>query len=149
MIAIISFLAWFLAKCGGLITYCYSYTWTYCIDMNQQTMLIIICSVGMDHSQAPFMAWNFKCKTTKIQDTYETRSCMDTNDWCITYEGDPRSNANSCVISFTIAIFQDSLHQNYNALSTFPDLIDILTESHSNPCCLATRECKVNDLGHG
>ena len=65
------------------------------------------------------------------------------------YEGDPRSNVNSCVISFTIAIFQDSLHQNYNALSTFPDPIDILTESHSNPCCLATRECKVNDLGHG
>ena len=25
------------------------------------------------------------------------------------YEGDPRSNANSCVIVFTIAIFQDSL----------------------------------------
>ena len=65
------------------------------------------------------------------------------------YEGDPRSNANSCEISFTIAIFQDSLHQNYDALSIFPDPITILTESHSNPCCLATRECKVNDLGHG
>ena len=65
------------------------------------------------------------------------------------YEGDPRSNANSCVISFTIAIFQDSLHQNYDALSNFPDPISIFTESHSNPRCLATRECKVNDLGHG
>ena len=62
------------------------------------------------------------------------------------YEGDPRSKANSCVISFTIAIFQDSLHQNND---TFPDPITILTESHSNPRCLATRECKVNDLGHG
>ena len=65
------------------------------------------------------------------------------------YEGDPRSNANSCVISFTIAIFQDSLHQNNDALSIFPDSITILTESHSNPRCLATRECKVKDLGHG
>ena len=65
------------------------------------------------------------------------------------YEGDPRSNANLCVISFTIAILQDGLHQNYDALSNFPDPITILTESHSNPCCLATRECKVNDLGHG
>ena len=65
------------------------------------------------------------------------------------YEGDPRSNANSCVISFTIAIFQDSLHQNYDALSNFPDPIAILTESHSNPHCLATRECRVNELGHG
>ena len=65
------------------------------------------------------------------------------------YEGDPRSNANSCVISFTIAIFQDSLHQNNDALSIFPDPITILTESHSNTRCLATRECKVNDLGHG
>ena len=37
------------------------------------------------------------------------------------YEGDPRSNANYCVISFTIAIFQDSLHQNNDALSIFPD----------------------------
>ena len=67
------------------------------------------------------------------------------------YEGDPRSNANSCVISFTIAIFQDSncLHQNNDALSIFPDPSTILTESHSNPRCLAKRECKVNDLGHG
>ena len=65
------------------------------------------------------------------------------------YEGDPRSNANSCVISFTIVIFQDSLHQNNDALSTFPDPITFLTESHSNPRCLATREYKVNDLGHG
>ena len=65
------------------------------------------------------------------------------------YEGDPRSNANPCVISFTIAIFQDSLHQNNDALSIFPDPITILNESHSNPRCLATRECKVNDLGHG
>ena len=63
------------------------------------------------------------------------------------YEGEPRSNANSCVISFTIAIFQDSL--NNDALSSFPDPITILTESHSNPRCLATRECKVNDIGHG
>ena len=63
------------------------------------------------------------------------------------YEGDPRSNANSS--SCTIAIFQDSLHQNYGALSIFRDPITILTESHSNPSCLATRECKVNDLGHG
>ena len=66
-----------------------------------------------------------------------------------TYEDDPRSNANSCVISFTIAIFQDSLHQNNDALSIFPDPITILTESHSNPRCLATSEYKVNDLGHG
>ena len=65
------------------------------------------------------------------------------------YEGDPRSNANSCVISFTIAIFEDSLYKIYDALSTFSDPITILTESHSNPRCLATRECKVNDLGHG
>ena len=65
------------------------------------------------------------------------------------YVGDPRSNANSCVISFNIAIFQDSLHQNYDVLSMFPDPITILTESHSNPCCLATRECKVSGLGHG
>ena len=65
------------------------------------------------------------------------------------YEGDPRSNANSCVISFTIAIFQDSLHQNYDALSNFPDPISIFTELHSNPRCLATRKCKVNDIGHG
>ena len=65
------------------------------------------------------------------------------------YEGDPRSNANSCVISFTIIIFQDSLHQNYGALSNFQDPITIFTESHNNPCCLATRECNVNDLGHG
>ena len=49
------------------------------------------------------------------------------------YEGDPRSNANSCAISFTIAIFQDSLHQIYDALSVFPDPITILTESRSNP----------------
>ena len=56
---------------------------------------------------------------------------------------------NSCVISFTIAIFQDSLHQNNDALSIFPDPITILTESLSNPRCLATTECKVNDLGHG
>ena len=69
--------------------------------------------------------------------------------WCVAlgtlvrhrlYEGDPRSNANSCVISFTIAFFQDSLHQNYDALSNFPDPITILTESHNNPRCLATRE---------
>ena len=64
------------------------------------------------------------------------------------YEGDPRSNANSCVISFTIVIFQDSLHQNYDTFSSCPDPIAILTESHSNSRCLATRECKVNDLGH-
>ena len=64
------------------------------------------------------------------------------------YEGDPRSNANSCLISFTIAIVQDSLHQNNDALSNFPDPIAISTESHSNRRCLATRECKVNDLGH-
>ena len=71
--------------------------------------------------------------------------------FCLFYEGDPRSNANSCVISFTITIFQNtcSLHQNNDALSIFPDPITILTESHSNPRCLATRECKVNDLGHG
>ena len=65
------------------------------------------------------------------------------------YEGDPRSNANSCAISFTIAIFQDILHQNYGALSQFPDPISFFTDSHSNPRCLATRECMVNDLGHG
>ena len=59
---------------------------------------------------------------------------------CFLYEGDPRSNANSCVISFTIAIFQNSLHQNNDALSNFPDPITILTEPHSNPHCLATRE---------
>ena len=53
------------------------------------------------------------------------------------------------VISFTFAIFHDSLHQNNNALSIFPDAITILSESHSNPRCLATREFKVNDLGHG
>ena len=52
-------------------------------------------------------------------------------------------------ISFIIAIFQDSLHQNNDALSIFPNPITNLTESHSNPRCLATRECKVNDLGHG
>ena len=66
-----------------------------------------------------------------------------------TYEGDPRSNANSCVISFTIAIFHNSLHQNYDALSIVSEPITILIESHSNPRCLATREYKVNDLGHG
>ena len=65
------------------------------------------------------------------------------------YEDDPRSNANSCVISFTIAILHDSLHQNYDVLSIFPYPITILIESHSNLRCLATRECKVNDLGHG
>ena len=65
------------------------------------------------------------------------------------YEGDPRSNANLCVISFTTAILQDSLHQNYDALSILPDPITILIESHSNPRCLATRECKLNDHGHG
>ena len=65
------------------------------------------------------------------------------------YEGDPRSNANSCVISFSIVFFQYILHQNYDALSIFPDPITILIESHSNPRCLATRECKVHDLGHG
>ena len=48
------------------------------------------------------------------------------------YEGDSRSNANLCVISFNIAIFQDSLHQNYDVLSIFPDPITVLTESHSN-----------------
>ena len=37
------------------------------------------------------------------------------------YEDDPRSNANWCVISFTTASFQDSLHQNYDALSILPD----------------------------
>ena len=73
----------------------------------------------------------------------------DASYGCTKYEGDPRSNANSCVISFTIVIFQDSLHQNYDALSIFQDPITILTESHNNPRCLATRECKVNDLGHG
>ena len=65
------------------------------------------------------------------------------------YEGDPRSNANSCVISFIIAIFQDSLHQNNDALSFFSRSVTIVTKSHSNPRCLATRKCKVNDLGHG
>ena len=64
------------------------------------------------------------------------------------YEGHPRSNANSYVIFVTIAIFQESLHQSYDALSTFPDPITILKESHSNRRCLATSECKVNDLGH-
>ena len=64
------------------------------------------------------------------------------------YEGDPRSNANSCVISFTFVILQYNLHQNYDAFSNYPNLITILTDSHSNPRCLATRECKVNDLGH-
>ena len=64
-------------------------------------------------------------------------------------EGDPSSNANSCVISFTIAIFLNGLHRKFDALSIFPGRITILTESHSNPCCLATREYKVNDLGHG
>ena len=33
---------------------------------------------------------------------------------------------NSCVISLTIAIFQYSLHQNYDALSNDPDPIIIL-----------------------
>ena len=42
------------------------------------------------------------------------------------------------VLSYTIAIFEDSLHQNYDALSNFPDPITIFTESHSNPHCLAT-----------
>ena len=68
--------------------------------------------------------------------------------YALLYEGDPRSNANSYVISITISIFQDSLHQNHDALSNDPDPITILTESHSNPRCLATRECRVNDLGH-
>ena len=40
-------------------------------------------------------------------------------------------------------LVEDSLHQNNDALSIFPDPITILTESHSNPRCLATRECKV------
>ena len=62
------------------------------------------------------------------------------------YEVGSRSNANSCVISLTIAIFQDSLHQNYDALSIFPDPITILTESHSNPRCLATTEFKITIL---
>ena len=53
------------------------------------------------------------------------------------------------VISFTIILIQDSLHQNNGALPILPDPITILTESHDNPCCLATRECKVNDHGHG
>ena len=50
----------------------------------------------------------------------------------LVYEGDPISNASSCVISFTIAIFQDSLHQNYRTLLTLPSPVTILTESHDN-----------------
>ena len=63
----------------------------------------------------------------------------------LTYEGhsDPRSNANPCVIYFTIAIFQDSLHQSIDALLIFPDPITIFYDSHSNPRCLATREYKI------
>ena len=56
---------------------------------------------------------------------------IDQNVDCYIYEGDPISNANSCVISFTIAIFQDSLHQNNDALSILPVPITILTESLS------------------
>ena len=65
------------------------------------------------------------------------------------YEGDPISNANSSLISFTVAIFQNSLHQNYGACLTLPDLIRFLNELLGNPCCLATREYLVNDPGQG
>ena len=63
------------------------------------------------------------------------------------YEGDPISNANACVISFTIAIFQDGLHQNYGTLSILSNPITTFTESHDNPRCLATRDSQVKDLG--
>ena len=39
---------------------------------------------------------------------------FDNNNTSV-YEGLPGSNANSCVISFIIAIFQDSFHQSYDA----------------------------------
>ena len=61
------------------------------------------------------------------------------------YEGCPISNANSCEISFIIAIFQNSLHQNNGALLILPDPITFLSESRDLRC-LATIECKVNDI---
>ena len=66
-----------------------------------------------------------------------------------TYEGDPRSNVNYSLILFTVAIFQNSLHQNYGVYSIVPDSIAFLTESCDNMCCPATRECTVNDPGLG
>ena len=66
----------------------------------------------------------------------------------ITYEGDPRSNANPSVISFKFAIIKDGLPVYYDILSILLNLITFFNISHGNSCCEATREYKVNDLGH-
>ena len=39
------------------------------------------------------------------------------------YTGDRIGNANSCVSYFTIAIFQDSLHENNGTISMLPNLV--------------------------
>ena len=65
------------------------------------------------------------------------------------YEGGPISNGNPSLISFSVAISQNSLHQNHGVYLILPDSIMILTESCDNPCCLATREFSVNVPGHG
>ena len=43
------------------------------------------------------------------------------------------SNANSSLISFTMSIFQNSLHQNYEVYSILSDSITFLSESRGNP----------------
>ena len=63
------------------------------------------------------------------------------------HEGDPRSNANTSVISSTFGISKNGLHVYYDYIIDslkFDNFFDI---SHDNSCCLATRECKVNDIG--
>ena len=44
-------------------------------------------------------------------------------------EGGPTSN-NSSLISFTVIIFQNSLHQNYGVYSILPDLITLYNMAH-------------------
>ena len=116
------------------------------------TPLLIICSLLLKDLGFNFYLYYVSKTTRKRCPLYECPLLFHFNIaklGCVgVYEGDPRSSVNSCVVSFTIAIFQNGLHQNFDAFSIFPNPITILTESHSNPRCLATRECKVNDLDY-
>ena len=61
------------------------------------------------------------------------------------YEGDPRSNANTSVISSTFGISINGFHVYYDIIIInslrYDYFFDIL---HDNSCCLATSECKVH-----
>ena len=49
------------------------------------------------------------------------------------YEGDPRSNANPCVISFTFGISKNGLHVYNDILSVLGDLITFLINHMATP----------------